>query len=66
VRRQRLHLRLALRLISEYQARTSMQPPTCVYDESCSSYASRAVQERGLVLGGIAAWKRYRTCSVAR
>lgn len=65
MRRQRLFVRLALRLIAAYQMQSARAAPMCSYDESCSSYAMRRLRERGLVRGGIDAYRRYRTCTAA-
>jgi putative component of membrane protein insertase Oxa1/YidC/SpoIIIJ protein YidD len=64
VRRQHFLARLALRAIGDYQASTAAGPRVCAYDESCSNYAARQIRERGLVRGGVAAFRRYRTCTV--
>jgi putative component of membrane protein insertase Oxa1/YidC/SpoIIIJ protein YidD len=62
---QRFFARLAFRAILDYQRLNAGRPRRCVYDETCSSYALREIGERGLVRGGWAAFRRYRTCSVA-
>jgi uncharacterized protein len=57
-------LRLAMAGVSLYRERVSSQlPRRCAYEETCSAYALRQLAERGLVRGGIAALRRYRTCT---
>jgi uncharacterized protein len=57
-------LRLAIAGVSFYRDRVSSRlSRRCAYDESCSAYALRQLTERGLVRGGLAALRRYRTCN---
>ena len=65
VKRRGPLLELAIAGISFYRDRVSSRlPRRCAYDETCSAYALRQLTERGLVRGGIAALRRYRTCNV--
>lgn len=63
MRRPQPFLRLGLGLIDLYRTHVSSPfPPACAYDETCSEYAQRQLREQGLVRGGLAAFRRYRTC----
>ena len=55
---------LGLAAIRFYKRNLSGGPRRCLYSESCSDFAARRIAERGLVLGGLDAWRRYRTCAV--
>jgi putative component of membrane protein insertase Oxa1/YidC/SpoIIIJ protein YidD len=56
--------RVALRAIRDYQLVNAGRPRVCAYDETCSSYAVRQILNRGLMRGGWAAFRRFRTCTV--
>ena len=55
---------LGLAAIGFYKRNLSGGAPRCLYPESCSDFAARRIAERGLVLGGLEAWRRYRGCAV--
>jgi putative component of membrane protein insertase Oxa1/YidC/SpoIIIJ protein YidD len=57
---------LGLAAIGFYKRNFSGGARRCMYPESCSDFAARRIRERGLVLGGAEAWRRYRGCAVSR
>ena len=55
---------LGLAAIGFYKRNFSGGARRCMHAESCSDFAARRIGERGLVLGGLEAWRRYRGCAV--
>jgi len=47
-----------------YKARISPQlPPACRYTPTCSEYAMEAIEQRGVIVGGLLATKRVLSCN---
>jgi putative component of membrane protein insertase Oxa1/YidC/SpoIIIJ protein YidD len=53
-------------MVMLYQDRISSRcPRRCAYPETCSEYALRQLTEQGFLRGGLAAVRRYRSCTAA-
>ena len=56
--------RAVLAALRFYKARISPQlPPACRYTPTCSEYAMEAIEQRGVIVGGLLATKRVLSCN---
>ena len=56
--------RLVLAALRFYKARVSPGlPPACRYTPTCSEYAIEAVEQRGVIVGGLLAARRVVSCN---
>jgi putative membrane protein insertion efficiency factor len=55
---------VVLRVLRFYKARISPElPSACRYTPTCSEYAIEAIEQRGLLVGGLLATKRLLSCN---
>jgi len=56
--------RAVLAALRFYKARISPQlPPACRFTPTCSEYAMEAIEQRGVLIGGLLATKRVLSCN---
>ena len=55
---------LVLSVLRLYKTRVSpLLPPACRYTPTCSEYAMEAIEQRGVLIGGLLATKRVLSCN---
>ena len=56
--------RAVLAALRFYKGRISPQlPPACRFTPTCSEYAMEAIEQRGVLIGGLLATKRVLSCN---